>query len=86
MCGNSSAAGFSPRRAASTVYLADGVGTCSGALAGLGEHTTGAGCLYLKNLDSIDLGVLEAIIGSSYRAVTAGTFGRRSAQLEAQSD
>jgi hypothetical protein len=75
--GDAPAAAFSPRKAASTVYLADGIGAHEQALAGLGPHTTGVGCLYLKDLDDVDLSVLEAIVRDSYRAVTAGTFLQR---------
>ena len=70
--GDAPAAAFSPRKAASTVYLADGTETYSSELAGLGEHTTSVGCLYLKNLDGVDLAVLESIIARSYAAVTSG--------------
>jgi hypothetical protein len=75
--GDAPAAAFSPRKAASTVYLADGIGAHEQALAGLGPHTTGVGCLYLKDLDDVDLSVLEAIVRDSYRAVTAGTYLQR---------
>lgn len=75
--GDAPAAAFSPRKAASTVYLADGIGAHEQALAGLGPHTTGVGCLYLKDLDDVDLSVLEAIVRDSYRAVTAGAFLQR---------
>ena len=75
--GDAPAAGFSPRKAASTVYLADGIGAHEQALAGLGPHTTGVGCLYLKDLDAVDLSVLEAIVRDSSRAVTAGTYLQR---------
>lgn len=77
--GDAGAAGFSPRRAATTVYLPDGVGAYTGQLARLGEHTTGLACLYLKDLDKVDLCVLEEIITESYQRVTAGTFGQRAA-------
>ena len=77
--GDAAAAGFSPRKAATTVYLPDGVGAYADELERLGEHTTGVGCLYLKHLDRVDLGVLESIVEQSYRRVTAGTFGHRAA-------
>ena len=77
--GDAGAAGFSPRKAATTVYLPDGVGAYTDQLARLGAHTTGAGCLYLKDLSKIDLDVLEDIITESYQRVTAGTFGQRTA-------
>lgn len=77
--GDAPAAGFSPRKAATTIYLPDGVGAYPEHLARLGEHTTGVGCLYLKDLGKVDLGTLEAIVDESYRRVTAGTFGQRAA-------
>ncbi|MBP3036698.1 DUF1801 domain-containing protein [Arthrobacter sp. zg-ZUI100] len=80
--GDAAAAGFSPRKAATTVYLPDGVGAYTAQLARLGTHTTGAGCLYLKDLSKIDLGVLEDIITESYQRVTAGTFGQRAADSD----
>lgn len=75
--GDAAAAGFSPRRAASTIYLADGIGAHSELLAKLGPHTTGVGCLYLKDLEQIDLGVLERVVRDSYTTVTAGEWGQR---------
>ena len=73
--GDASAAGFSPRKAATTVYLPDGVDAYTEQLARLGEHTTGVSCLYLKDLDKVDLSVLEEIITESYRRVTGGGMG-----------
>lgn len=75
--GDSPAAAFSPRKAATTVYLADGVDAHGDALERLGPHTTGVGCLYLKDLDAVDLAVLEDVVRRSYATVTAGTFGQR---------
>lgn len=78
--GDAPAASFSPRKAATTVYLADGVGAYEELLARLGPHTTGVGCVYLTNLEHDDLGVLEEIVRRSYQTVTAGTFGQRAAE------
>ena len=75
--GDAPAAAFSPRKAATTVYLADGIGAHAAMVERLGPHTTGVGCLYLKNLDDIDLATLEEIVAASYRTVTSGTFGQR---------
>ena len=75
--GDAGAAGFAPRKAATVVYFPEGVGAHAKALEQLGPHTTGVGCLYLKNLDDVDLGVLERVVGESYRTVTAGVFGER---------
>jgi hypothetical protein len=75
--GDAVAAGFAPRKAATTIYLMDGIGRYEQQLEQLGPHTTGVGCLYIKDLDKIDLAVLEGIITESYRTLTAGTYGRR---------
>lgn len=75
--GDAPAAGFSPRKAATTVYLPDGVGAHADLLEGLGPHATGVGCLYIKDLDSVDLQVLESILVRSYAAVTADTYTLR---------
>jgi hypothetical protein len=75
--GDSSAAGFSPRKAATTIYLPDGVGAYSELLGALGPHTTGKGCLYIKDLESVDVAVLEQVVRRSYATVTAGSFGSR---------
>ncbi|ACQ78398.1 Domain of unknown function DUF1801 [Beutenbergia cavernae DSM 12333] len=75
--GDGPTASFSPRKAAITVYLPDGVGPHADELARLGAHTTGKGCLYLKDLDAVDLRVLEGIVRSSYETVTDGVFGSR---------
>jgi hypothetical protein len=75
--GDANAAGFSPRKAATTIYLPEGVGAHPDALARLGPHKTGLGCLYVTNLEKIDLGVLEEIVTESYRTVSDGVFGHR---------
>ncbi|GEK19757.1 DUF1801 domain-containing protein [Cellulomonas xylanilytica] len=75
--GSAGAAGFSPRKAATTVYFPDGAETHADLLADLGPHTIGKSCLYLKDLDAVDLGVLEEMVRRSYATVTAGTFGTR---------
>ena len=77
--GDGPAASFSPRKAATTIYLPDGSGAYADRLSRLGPHTTGVGCLYLKDLATVDLGVLEEIVAESYRTVTSGTYGSRAA-------
>jgi len=74
--GDAPAAGFSPRTAATTVYLADGVDTYAAELPALGPVTTGVSCLYIKNLDDVDLGVLEDIVRRSHTRASADGFGR----------
>lgn len=75
--GVAAAAAFAPRRAATSIYLMDGVAAHATDLAKLGPHTTGVGCVYVKNLDEVDLEVLERIVARSYRTLTAGTYGLR---------
>ena len=72
--GDTSAAAFAARNDATVVYLNDGVGAHAEALAGLGPHRTGVGCLYIKDLATIDLAVLESIIGTSYAKLTRETY------------
>ena len=57
--------GFSPRKAATTVYLMDGFEQREDLLARLGPHSTGKSCLYLKRLADVDLEVLRALIAES---------------------
>lgn len=66
--GDAPIAGFAPRKQATTVYL---LSTDSHAeqLAGLGPHQTGVGCLYIKDLETVDAGVLREIIAEDYRRV-----------------
>jgi len=46
----------------------------------LGPHTSGVGCLYLKDLEQVDLAVLKRIVASSHRTLTSGTYGARAAE------
>lgn len=52
---------FAPRKAASTIYL-DGMEPHADDLAVLGPHTTSVACLYIKDLEQIDMAVLERIL------------------------
>lgn len=63
---------FSPRKGASTIYLIDGVAAHEHQLAALGPHTTGAGCLYLKDLGKVDLAVLREILDESMAFAIGG--------------
>ncbi|WP_062389033.1 DUF1801 domain-containing protein [Demequina iriomotensis] len=56
------AVGFSPRKAQLTFYGLKDTPEGEGLLSGLGPHTTGAGCVYVKRLDAIDLEVLEDLV------------------------
>ncbi|WP_337026793.1 DUF1801 domain-containing protein [Microbacterium sp. LB16] len=70
--GDSGLLGFAPRKAATTIYLFDGVAAHADALAQLGPHTTGVGCLYIKDLEQVDLDVLRGILERSLAWVEAG--------------
>ena len=64
--------GFSPRKAALTIYgVHDGYGPPDPLLERLGPHTTGKGCLYVKHLDAIDIDVLELMARQAWER--AGT-------------
>lgn len=75
--GDAAAAGFAARKAATTVYIPDGVGAHADLLEQLGPHTTGVGCIYMKDLTAVDLQVLETIVARSYATATAGTYTKR---------
>jgi hypothetical protein len=61
-------AGFSPRKAATVLYIGLGTPGSEALLAKLGKHTTGKGCLYIKKLADVDQEVLEALIVKSIAA------------------
>jgi hypothetical protein len=63
--------GFSPRKAATTIYLSDGIDAHADLLDQLGPHTAGGGCLYVKRLDDVDSRVLEEILTRSVAHVRA---------------
>jgi hypothetical protein len=63
-------AGFSPRKAALTLYLVGEYGPrqaeADALFASLGKHSTGKACLYIKRLDQVDAGALEGLIALSW--------------------
>lgn len=63
--------GFSPRKAATTLYLPGPVEAYADELGRLGTHTTGKGCLYIKKLSDVDESVLDALVARSYREALA---------------
>lgn len=65
--GEVGAAGFSPRKNATTVYLMDGPAAYAEDLERLGPHTASKACLYLKDLEKVDLEVLASIVERSFR-------------------
>ena len=54
--------GFSPRKAALTLYSMAGMEREPELFAKLGKYKTGKGCLYIKRLTDVDVKVLEKIV------------------------
>jgi hypothetical protein len=54
--------GFSPRKAAISLYVYTGAPEQAHLLEGLGKFTMGAACIYVKKLSDINLPVLENLI------------------------
>jgi hypothetical protein len=54
--------GFSPRKAAITLYFTCDISQYASHLEKLGKYTTGKGCLYIKRLSDVDAKVLEALV------------------------
>ena len=68
--GDTFVVGFSPRKAALVIYgVYSEYDDSASVLASLGAVTAGKGCVYVKRLDAVDLGVLEGLIA---RAVASG--------------
>ncbi len=66
--------GFSPRKAALTLYgLQYSYGPREPLLDELGPHTLGMGCIYVKRLDQIDQGVLERLVKQAWDKAAAGS-------------
>ncbi|WP_353511347.1 DUF1801 domain-containing protein [Intrasporangium sp.] len=77
--GDAPAASFAPRKEASTLYVMDGVEAYRAELDRLGPHTSGVGCIYIKDLEKVDLDALEAVVARSYERLTAGVWTNRAA-------
>ena len=71
--GESSPAAFAPRKSSLVIYLSDGVGVHASRLARLGPHRPGTVCIYVTDLEALDLEVLAEIVEASYRNLTSGT-------------
>lgn len=67
-------AAFAARKTALTLYVMPGFANLDKLLAKLGPHKTSVGCLYIKRLSDVDLGVLERIVAKSY-ADALGRYG-----------
>lgn len=63
---------FAPRKASTTIYLLDGAAAHADALAKLGPHTSAVSCVYIKDLEQVDLDVLRGILERSLAWAEAG--------------
>ena len=61
--------GFSPRKAALTLYLMGGYPKDAASLKKLGRVKTGGGCLYIKSLEDVSVPALRATIADSVKRV-----------------
>ena len=66
--------GFSPRKAALTIYgIHNGYAPPDPLLEALGPHTTGKSCVYVKRLDQLDQNVLEQLVLKAWENYTDAT-------------
>ena len=63
--------GFSPRKAALTLYLMGGYPKDAASLKKLGKVKTGGGCLYIKSLEDVSVPSLRGMIADSIKRVKA---------------
>ncbi len=61
--------GFSPRKANLSLYIFVGFEKEATLMKKLGKHSTGKGCLYIKQLSDVDLKVLEQLIVKGVKAM-----------------
>ena len=57
--------GFSPRKAAIVFYLSANFEKRDELLKKFGKHTTGKGCVYIKQLADVDIEILKKIVSAS---------------------
>jgi hypothetical protein len=63
--------GFSPRKAATVLYITTGFTGSEQLLAKLGKHTGSKACLYIKKLADVDQKVLEGLLAKSVTTMRA---------------
>jgi hypothetical protein len=61
--------GFSPRKQSLAVYIMPGFEEFQALMKKLGKYKTGKACLNIKNLEDVDLTVLEKLIERSVKAM-----------------
>ena len=63
--GDSPLTGFSPRKAALTLYIMGGFDAYDDLMSKLGKYKMGKGCLYLKGLGDVDENALKELVTRS---------------------
>ena len=61
--------GFSPRKMALSLYILMGFEKEAALMKKLGKHSTGVGCLYIKQLSDVDIKLLEELIVKGVKAM-----------------
>ncbi len=61
--------GFSPRKTNLSIYIIMGFEKEAALMKKLGKHSTGKGCVYIKQLSDVDLKVLEELIVKGVKAM-----------------
>lgn len=64
--------GFSPRKAAISLYGLQGANGSAELLARLGRHRRGAGCVYVNGLRDVDETVLRELVALAWRSEPTG--------------
>lgn len=68
--GDMCVAGFSPRKAALTIYVMPGFEKYPALMKALGKYKAGKSCLYVKRLDDIHLPTLKKLIRQSVKFIS----------------
>lgn len=72
--GDTCRVGFSPRKAAISLYLTCDAKSLEKKLAKLGKHKAGVGCIYIKRLSDVNIDVLKELIDET--AAAEPNFGK----------
>ncbi|GGF23673.1 DUF1801 domain-containing protein [Flavobacterium limi] len=67
--GDAPLAGFLPRKDAISLYLNSSFENKEELLSKFGKHKAGKGCIYIKNLNDIDLEILKIMISASVKEI-----------------
>jgi hypothetical protein len=59
--------GFSPRKQNISIYLMGGLHHVEDELSKLGKYKTGKGCLYIKSLNDVNVGVLKKVFAKAFK-------------------